>query len=475
MKLKKLLAAGLIVCAVLSFGACSKESPVYVQSVKDLTGMGGIAPGDRFNGVVVSENTSEIKKDSEKTVKELLVKEGQDVKEGEALFSYDTEELQLSLDKQRLELEQLKASVENYAAQIKQLEKERASASGTAKLQYTIQIQTNQVDQKEAELNIKTKENEIKKSEDLLANATVVAPVAGRVQSINEDGGTDNNGKPLPYITIQQVGSYRVKGSLGELQRGGLMEGDRMKLISRTNPDEIWYGTVTLVDYASPIQNDRNGGYAVSMGGSDEMSTSSKYPFYVQLDSTDGLILGQHLYLEVDTGEGAAGLELSSAFIAFDEDGSAYVWAEKSGKLEKRPVTVGDLDEMKGTYQVLEGLTMEDYVAFPDPEVCKAGAPTTHELVLEDPGDGEGGMVDDGMISGGEVVDDGMISGGEAMDGVISGGEAMDDVISGGEAMDGMAGDPEGDLADGGETPEGEVPAEAEGAEPPAETREAVG
>lgn len=182
MKLKKLLAAGLIVCAVLSFGACSKESPVYVQSVKDLTGMGGIAPGDRFNGVVVSENTSEIKKDSEKTVKELLVKEGQDVKEGEELFSYDTEELQLSLDKQRLELEQLKASVENYAAQIKQLEKERASASGTAKLQYTIQIQTNQVDQKEAELNIKTKENEIKKSEDLLANATVVAPVAGRVQ-----------------------------------------------------------------------------------------------------------------------------------------------------------------------------------------------------------------------------------------------------------------------------------------------------
>ncbi len=30
-------------------------------------------------------------------------------------------------------------------------------------------------------------------------------------------------------------------------------------------------------------------------------------------------------------------------------------------------------------YKFLEGLTEEDYIAFPDPELCKAGVPTTHD------------------------------------------------------------------------------------------------
>lgn len=34
----------------------------------------------------------------------------------------------------------------------------------------------------------------------------------------------------------------------------------------------------------------------------DTTTTASKYPFYVELDSTDGLILGQHVYLTLDTG-----------------------------------------------------------------------------------------------------------------------------------------------------------------------------
>ena len=71
------------------------------------------------------------------------------------------------------------------------------------------------------------------------------------------------------------------------------------------------------------------------------MCIRDRYPFYVELDSTDGLILGQHVYLEMLTeGDGtSSGLPLSSAFICFEDDGSAYVWAEKKGKLEKRSIT----------------------------------------------------------------------------------------------------------------------------------------
>ena len=382
MKMKKVMSAAGLLVLLFSLAGCGAEgTAVYVQSVSSLSAMGGIAPGDRFAGIVVSEHVAEIEKDSEKTIAELLVREGDDVAEGDALFSYDTEELQLNLDKQKLELEQLHASIENYKSQIKDLEKERNRANGTAKLQYTVQIQSTQVDLKEAELKVKSKETEVERSEEILDNATVVSPVTGRIQAISENG-TDNMGNPLPYITIQQAGSYRVKGILGELQRGGITEGTKMKILSRTDTDRYWMGSVSLVDYENPTQQNGNNMYGMAV---DEMTTASKYPFYLELESTEGLILGQHVYLELAVEEEElAGVPVSMDFIAYETDGTPYVWAENQGRLEKRNVVLGDIKEMTGLISVLEGLTAEDYIAFPDPALCREGAPTTHAMPAQD-------------------------------------------------------------------------------------------
>lgn len=394
--MKRVLALALALCLCAALVGCGGSgAAVYVQSVEKLQSLGGIAPGDNFLGVVVSENVTEIKKDDDKTLLEVLVKAGDDVEEGQALFSYDTEELQLNLDKQRLELQQLEMSIESYETQIKSLEDALNTVGGTTRLRYTIEIQSTQVDLKEAQINLKTKEAEVKKSEELLANATVVSPVKGRVQAVNESG-TDNYGNEQPYITIQQAGSYRVKGVLGEQQRGSLMEGQRLTITSRTNSDSTWGGTVTLVDYESPYQgSDNDRYYGMS---SDEMTSSSRYPFYVELDSTEGLLLGQHVYLALDTGDEAPELSIGSAFVCYREDGSAYVWAENRGKLEERSVTLGDYNDMADTYAVLEGLSLEDYIAFPDPELCQPGAPTTHDLPEEEtPAGGEEPVMEGGV------------------------------------------------------------------------------
>ena len=381
--MKRKLAAALVCALCLTLSACGGSgTAVYVQSVERLAAMGGIAPGNRFLGMVVSEHTAEINRDADKTIAELLVKEGDDVQEGQALFSYDTEELQLNLDKKNLELEQLKSSIESYKEKIKTLERERSGLSGTAKLQYTVEIQSAQVDQKEAELKLKTKEDEVKKAQELLDNSTVTSPITGRVQKINENDTTGSDGKPAAYITIQQSGAYRVKGVLGELQRGSLKEGDRVKLVPRTEENAAWTGTVTLVDYENPAQGSDTDRYYGS--SSDEMTTASRYPFYVELDSTDGLMLGQHLYIELDTGADAPGVGISGAFLCYNEDGSAYVWAEKGGKLEKRAVTLGDYDPMTDVQKITEGLSLEDYIAYPDPELCRSGAPTTHDQPVAD-------------------------------------------------------------------------------------------
>ena len=148
-------------------------------------------------------------------------------------------------------------------------------------------------------------------------------------------------------------------------------------LVSRIDENQTWSGTVTVVDYENPSQGssmDRYYGMST-----DEMSASSKYPFYVELDSTEGMMLGQHLYIKRETDAGQpAGIPIGSAFICYEEDGSAFVWAERKGKLEKRTVTLGEYNPMTDAQEILSGITANDYIAFPE-ELCREGVPTTRE------------------------------------------------------------------------------------------------
>lgn len=382
--MKRWLTFCLAVCMCISMAACaSEETAVYVQKVSDLASYGGIAPGDKFAGIVVSENTAEVQKDNDMVVDECFVKEGDDVTQGQELFSYDTQQLKLSLDKQKLELEQMEATIESYEEQIDELEKERKKAKSGEKLQYTLQIQTVKLDLQEAEINYSAKQDSVKQLKDTLKNAVVLSPVTGRVRSVSENG-TDNYGNPLPYITIQQSGAYRIKGILGELQQGSITEGTRLEILSRTD-ESRWSGTVALIDYENPTQENANG--MMYGNQTNEMTTSSKYPFYVELDSAEGLILGQHVYLQMEGQDVAVpkGPIISSAFICFEEaDGSTYVWADKSGKLEKRTVTLGEYNMMNDTYEILSGLSEDDHIAFPDMELCVEGAPTTKTAPAQD-------------------------------------------------------------------------------------------
>ena len=444
--MKRTIASAAALCLALGLvltGCGSKDKAVYVQQVSSLT---GVSSQDRFSGLVVSENLTEIKKDSDKQVAELMVKEGQDVKEGDALFSYDTDQLQLNADKLDLEREQLSSSLEDYQTQIGELEREREKVGANQKLQYTIQIQSAQVSLKEAELNLKTKEAELEKARQLLENATITSPVAGRVQSINESG-TDSQGNPAAYITIQQAGAYRVKGTIGELQQGAISEGDRIKLTSRLDSSKTWLGTVTLVDYENPVKNENN----YYMSGSDSGESASKYPFYVELDSIDGLIMGQHLYMErYVEGEDASGVIVSSAYICYEDDGSAYVWAENSrSKLEKRAITLGDYNENTDNYQVADGLSETDYIAFPDEQYCHVGAPTSHTPVI----------YEDEQENGAAEPDTGMDMGMDNDMGIDAGMDAE----SGMSADDGMGAEPEMDTDAAEETaPESDAAGEAD-------------
>lgn len=86
--------------------------------------------------------------------------------------------------------------------------------------------------------------------------------------------------------------------------------------------------------------------------------------------------MGQHVYIEPDYGQEDQQdenlINLPSYFIN-DTEGKPWVWAQNSkGKLEKRSVTLGEYNTETDTYPVTDGLTAEDYIAYPD-ESLKAG------------------------------------------------------------------------------------------------------
>lgn len=378
MRGKWILCALLCLTLCLGLCACSQEElePVSVQSVGLITGIGSVGLMDRFAGMVEAGESVQVEKDEQLKVKELLVSAGDRVTEGQILFTYDVELMSLDLDKLRLELEQMKAAMDTKTHQIEDLEKEKAKAGKDDQLSYTLQIQELQIDLTETGLNITAKEKEIARMETLLEKDRVLSPVSGRVQKINENGGYDDYGNPLPFLSIQQTETYRVKGNINEQNAAALSPGMPVTIRSRVD-DSYWTGVVDYIDWENPVKSENNYYYDMSMGG--EMSQTSKYPFYVVLDDDEGLKLGQHVFIEPGwPAEAEERLMLPAWCICDAGTDAPWVWAvDAKETLEKRPLTLGEYDPDTDCYEVLEGISLQDYLA-PPSETCKEGAPVVY-------------------------------------------------------------------------------------------------
>lgn len=424
---------------------------VYVEKVSSMMNQNN-GVQNRYSGVVEPQESWEVKKDSEKVVKEILVKEGDAVEEGTPLFSYDTQDIQDKIATAKLELESINNEISDYYNQIETLKSERAEVSEDDKFQYTTQIQTIQTTIKQSQYNKESKNVEIERLEESLNHATITSEIAGTVKSISENGYDQYTGEELPFITVLATGDYRVKGTVNEQNIWALSPGTPVLLRSRMDENQTWSGSITEVDTTNQVINSGNGGYISSDGG---METATKYPFYVALDSVEGLILGQHLYIELDMGqqEVKEGVWLYESYIVMEDSGS-YVWADNGKqRLEKRKVELGEYDEAMGMYQIKSGITEEDLIAFPMSALYE-GVPTVTNAEEVDYNSPMYQEEAEGDMNGGEMLEDGM-EGSMPEDGMEDGMETGSDAFSNGTEggmPDGSTGDGSGidNAADGG-------------------------
>ena len=371
MKMKKsVIALGAAVLLMLT--GCGEKPQVNVEQASMLTT--AVTSSDKFAGMVVSENVIEIDRDTEQKLDELYVAVGDVVRINEKLFEYDTDTLSLTIDKQQLEIDKLTQQVKDLTTQKTNLEKQiknEKDKNTKATLELTLRSVT--ADLTQANYDKKSLQAEINYNKDMLKDAVVRSPIKGVVRSINENGS--------PYITIQQDGAFQIKGTLNELSlNAGIMEGVGVTILSRTDPTAFWTGTVTLVDYSTTSENETDnmfGGYV------DPMATSTSYPFYITLDSTEGLLLGQHVYIQISAaGIGDELLRIPEGYIldiTTDEEtflttGSVWGVDMQTMTLTRLPVTLGEYDPTYGTYVILDGITPESFLADPADAGVKEGA-----------------------------------------------------------------------------------------------------
>ncbi len=428
-RLIALLAAA---AAVFGLSGCGAENltSVSVQSVAMICGFSEAMQSQQFTGIVSTGKEQNVARDTNKKISKVYVTEGDQVKEGDKLFTYDSEQAQNSLERARLELEQQQLAVTQQEKDIEDLKKLRDKAAANLQMDYTLKVQAAENALREAQYTAQLKEKEIKQLEDSTKNLDVTAPITGRIQkagtadtstgeAADDDLGYgtsygdsgDGSSDASAFIKIIENENFRIKGTINEQNIRSLYTGMEMTIHSRIDPSQSWTGTVTEIDTKNTVQNNEDFGY---YGNTDEQTTSSKYAFYVSIDSLDGLMIGQHvfMYQNTDEFEDENEIRLDGAFIN-DPETDPWIWAENDDQLlEKRKVSVADYDESGNTWLVTGGIDVEDYIC-PASDLYKEGMPciennNTSFQSSDNAGTDEGGDAAEGEdYYGDEELEDG--------------------------------------------------------------------
>ena len=307
-----------------------------VSSVNYASNAGSV---NRFSGVVESQQTIDFKKNSNREIEEIYVNVGDIVQKDAPLFRYDVRSSQNSIEEAYLDIEGLNSELAIYRS------------SNTTE---------NQIYARQTEIAIQKKQAEIASFQQEIDNANVLATLSGIVKEVNEEG-VNSDGMEAPIVRIMEIGEYRVKGKIDEQLFGIINVGDEVLVRSRVDESLSWRGKVSKID-TEPQKQEEN-----YYGGGENTEKASSYPFYVSLDNTDGLMLGQHVLIEpsYETDISLTGIWVISDYL-IEEDGTYYAYVAENNKLVKREIRVGEINEELFITEITAGLEDDDLIVWPE-------------------------------------------------------------------------------------------------------------
>ena len=322
------------------FAEAPKEGTVYVQSVATITGVGAAGRRSRYAGVVEAKNVIQVNPDTDLTVKECFVSAGDKVKKGDPLFSYDVASMEINLEQLQLDIQGLENGIKTGQKKVENLKKQLARVKESKKYDIQMEIQTEELEIRKREYDLTGKHKQADDIANALENSVVLSTVTGTVRSVrslNGNGDLDFDTQDTAYITIVAGNDYCVKGTVSEQTIHTLQEGMDVRIMSRVD-STVWPGYIYKINTEKAKQN--SGRYYY--GGSDG-EQASKYEFFVALETNEGLLMGQHVYIELgaESSDEPEGLWLPTYYVVEDE-GDPFVYAaDGKGRIEKRKVVLG--------------------------------------------------------------------------------------------------------------------------------------
>lgn len=217
---------------------------------------------------------------------------------------------------------------------------------------------------KELKLDIRDSEISIKQAERKLEAAIIKATINGVVKEVGDPKVGQVDGEAFMTITSNK-GMY-VKGTISEMDLGTVKVGSTVSGMAQESGMSVTAEITEISKY--PASSD--GFYY----GGDSNPNASSYPFIAYIEDSDNLINNEYVDLQIESkGESGGSIYLAKALIRM-ENGQSYVYIEdENKKLKKQYVRTGQT--LYSSYiEVKEGLTEEDWIAFPYGKNVKEGA-----------------------------------------------------------------------------------------------------
>ncbi|GAB3916708.1 efflux RND transporter periplasmic adaptor subunit [Larkinella terrae] len=244
---------------------------------------------------------------------------GSSIRQGTSLIELDNKLKELSLEATRLNIEKLKKDVARYTTLL----------AGNA----TTEIQLN-----ETKYNYENAINQAEQIEKQIADASVKAPISGRI--------VKKNIEPGEYITVGtvlgtvlDVARLKVQVPVNESDVYGLSEGQTVRVTADVFPGKTFNGRIS---YIAPQ-------------GTDEHN----YPVEITIDNAGGLKAGTFVNVDFSQKSNQKALQIPRMALV-ESIKNPYVYVVNGNTVKKRVIKVGR--EFGDSIEVLDGLAAGDQI-----------------------------------------------------------------------------------------------------------------
>lgn len=315
-----------------------------------------------ISGRVIPGNIETIYADATKgKVKDIFIKEGDEVQKGQKLFSYDSPELALQIKQADLDNQMTTMRSKQASDKIDSLNQDIQKAKDTGAPSTVIQPLEAQVADLESQMktiDLEKQKNDLqqqelqKKQEDLI----VYSKNNGVVQKLDPDASQGSTQlQPKAFIQIASKDPFQIQGTLTELQKSQIQKGQTVTITAKAVANKTWKGKITEVsEYPTTADSGQ-----INTTDAAASQTISYYTYKASLESQDGLSPGYHVSMQVNISSQKL-LSVPRSSIV-EENNESYLFINDNGKLKKTKVTTGLSD---GEWiQVSQGVKEGDKVA----------------------------------------------------------------------------------------------------------------